>query len=134
MTFRPIAVWQYRGHFAVIDEQGRVIPRDDITAFAHLMVVVGEGAPNHVTSLLAFLDTEPDLRSQVTAAVWVGQRRWNLHLQGGLDVRLPERDPQAAWRRLGEYERRYGVLGKGLQGIDLRFSDRVIIRKPPPPP
>ena len=48
-----------------------------------------------------------------------------------LDVKLPEDDPEAAWRRLGEYQRRYGVLDKGIRILDLRLSDRLMVMPAP---
>ncbi len=47
----------------------------------------------------------PALRDQVRAAVLVGERRWNLRLKNGIDVRLPETDVAAALDRLVELDR-----------------------------
>ena len=66
------------------------------------------------------------------AAVRVGGRRWNVHFAHGIDVKLPEEDPEAAWRRLAEYQRRYGVLDKPIRILDLRLSDRLMIVPAPP--
>ena len=71
----------------------------------------------------------PELMPRVKAAVWVGDRRWNLRLTGGIDVRLPEEDPTAAWMRLAEYEKAHQVLQRDVQVLDLRVPDRLIVRK-----
>ena len=128
---RPLALWQHEKKFALIDEEGAVILRDDVSAFSHLMVVVGEDAASNASALVQMLATEPDLMQRVKAAVRVGGRRWNVHFAHGLDVKLPEDDPEAAWRRLGEYQRRYGVLDKEIRIIDLRLSDRLMIMPAP---
>ena len=65
----------------------------------------------------------------VKAAVRVGGRRWNLRLEGDIDVRLPELDTAAAWARLAEYEKTHRVLERDVQVLDLRQPDRLIVRK-----
>jgi cell division protein FtsQ len=129
---RPLALWQHEKKFALIDEEGQVILRNDVSAFSHLMIVVGEDAASNASALVQMLAIEPDLMQRVKAAVRVGGRRWNLHFARGIDVKLPEADPEGAWRRLGEYQRRYGVLDKGIRTIDLRLSDRLMIVPAPP--
>lgn len=126
---KPLAVWQHNGKFALIDETGEVILRNDLDRFNDLLVVVGENAPAEAASLLTTLATQPELLSLVKAAVWVGDRRWNLRLTGDIDVRLPEGNPAAAWTRLAEYERVHRVLERDVQVLDLRIPDRLIVRK-----
>ncbi len=127
---RPMALWQHQGRFAVIDFEGGVILRDRVQRFAGLPVVVGEDAPDHAADLLEILATQPQLMERVEAAVRVGGRRWNLRLKGGVDVRLPEADPAAAWTMLGEYQRSHGVLERDVRVLDLRLPDRLIVRPP----
>ena len=130
---RPLALWQHDKKFALIDEEGQVILRgDDVGQFSHLMVVVGEDAPSNATALVRMLATEPDLMQRVKAAVRIGGRRWNVHLAQGLDVKLPEQDAEGAWRRLADYQRRYGVLEKRVRMVDLRLSDRLTVLPAPP--
>ncbi|MCH7796281.1 MAG: FtsQ-type POTRA domain-containing protein, partial [Proteobacteria bacterium] len=102
---KPRALWQHQGRLAVIDRGGDVIPGAKPEAFAHLPLVVGKGAPGHAADLLAMLDSEPELRTRVSAAVRVRDRRWNLRLDGGIDVRLPEHNPAAAWAELARIQR-----------------------------
>jgi cell division protein FtsQ len=73
--------------------------------------------------------TQPELMVRVRAAVRVGGRRWNLRLDNGIDVRLPEDDPEQAWARLAEYERRHRILARDVRVLDLRLPDRLIVRK-----
>ncbi len=124
----PLALWQHEGRFALIDREGRAILREGLERFGHLPVVVGEDAPPHAAAILATLATEPQLMSRVTALVRVGGRRWNVRVDGAIDVRLPEDDPAAAWKRLAEYERTQSVLGRDVKVLDLRLPDRLIVR------
>ncbi len=127
----PLALWQKDGKLHLIDAEGEVILSDGIEHYADLLVVVGEGAEMHAAELLALLGTEPTLMQQVRAATWVGGRRWNLHLKGDIDVRLPEDDAQGAWARLATYHRNHKVLDKNVTVLDLRIPDRLIVKTGP---
>ncbi len=128
---RPLALWQHQGRISVVDQGGEVIPGAQPKAFTRLPLVVGKDAPDHAAELLAMLDSEPELRTRVSTAVRVGGRRWNLSLDGGIDVRLPERDPAAAWAELARIQREHDVFGRDVVIIDLRMPDRLIVRTAP---
>ena len=125
----PLAIWQRRGRFALIDHGGHVIETPQIERFNDLLVVVGDDAPSHTAELLRTLAAEPQLMMRVKAAVRIGARRWNLRLDNGVDVQLPEDNAEVAWARLAVYERDNGILERDVQMLDLRLPDRVIVRK-----
>lgn len=127
---RPLAIWQDRGRFALIDYDGKVIIDRELDRFAGLPLVVGDDAPAHAAQLLEMLWNQPELMARVKAAVRVGGRRWNVRLDNGIDVRLPEDNPAAAWARLATYERTHHVLAKDVGVLDLRLPDRLIVQKP----
>ncbi len=64
----------------------------------------------------------------MTAAVRVGERRWNLRLSNGADVLLPEGEEVAALDRLLQLQQDHAVLDRPLQAIDLRLPDRLVLR------
>ena len=127
----PLALWQEQGVIRVIDRDGDVIPGVEPRRFAHLPLVVGSDAPAHAGKLIAVMNSEPELRDRVTAAVRVGGRRWNVQIEGHIDVRLPENDPAAAWSQLARIERQQGLLSRDVIIIDLRLPDRLVVRTDP---
>ena len=129
---RPLALWQHQKKFALIDEEGAVILRNDVGAFSQLMVVVGEDAASKAAALVQMLATEPDLDAEGESGCKGRRPALECAFANGLDVKLPEDHPEAAWRRLGEYQRRYGVLDKPIRTLDLRLSDRLMIMPAPP--
>ncbi len=130
---RPLALWQNRGRFALIDDQGAVILKQGLERFSDLPLVVGEDAPAHAADILQVLKTQPQLVPRVKAAVRVGKRRWNVRLHDGIDVRLPEEDAVSAWARLAEYQRTHRVLAPEVRVLDLRLPGRLILRRSPWP-
>ena len=130
----PLALWQKEGAFTLIDDAGEIIPGAPAGRFADLLVVIGDDAPDHAAGLLEFLGREPMLMNRVRAAVRVGGRRWNLVLDNGIDIQLPEEGPSVAWERLAEYEKSHSVLDKDIQAVDLRLPDRLVLRRGRPMP
>jgi len=126
---RPLAIWQHKGRFALIDQAGRVILRKGLERYADLILVVGRDAPENAAALVKVLATQPQLLPMVKAAVRVGARRWDVRLRGAIDVRLPEEDPVSAWARLAEYERTHSILERDVKTLDLRQPDRLIVRR-----
>lgn len=124
----PMALWQDKKTLFLIAADGSVIQKYSGTAFSHLPLVVGADAPKHAAALLKMLATAPDIARTMTAAVRVGGRRWTLHLEGPVEVMLPEKDPAAAWARLAQAQRRHAILSRKVTAIDLRFGDKVILR------
>jgi cell division protein FtsQ len=132
---QPLALWQRAGRFEVIDRAGEVIEgalRDHPDEYGHLRVLVGEGGPQEAASLFALLSTEPDLSSRVVAATRVGERRWNVHLDHGVEVWLPEDDLLDAWRVLAAKARDEALLERAVTVVDLRFlPERLRLRLDP---
>ncbi len=68
--------------------------------FASLPLVVGHGAEHTAQDFLDLLKRYPVIAKSVEASVLVAERRWNLHLKSGVEVLLPEREPEHALRML----------------------------------
>ncbi len=130
----PVALWQRQGKLVLIDREGDTIPVDKLESYSQFVVLVGDDAPAEAAKLLDMLKTEPDLASHVTAAVRMGGRRWNLKLDRGIEVALPETNPEAAWRQLAKYEKTDGLLQRNIERVDLRLPDRLVVRVIPDPP
>ena len=128
---KPFALWQNKGQFALIDSEGKVIINEGVDRFSDLFQVVGDDAPAHAAKLLEMLATQPELLTEAKAAVRVGGRRWNILMNNGINVHLPEDNAENAWARLAEYERANQVLDRDIKVLDLRIPDRLIVRKTP---
>lgn len=130
---KPLALWQTEGKFALIDPKGAVILPEATSQFAKLPIVIGPEAPKHAESLLLLLATEPALATRVSAAIRLGDRRWNLIMDNGVEIRLPEEEAELAWARVAAADRDRKLLARDVQMIDLRMPDRMIIRTGSPP-
>ena len=130
----PVAIWQRDGKFALIDRDGNTVTDSDVATFAgQLPLVVGVGAPKAAAALVDALAAQPTLQSRVIAAVRIGERRWNLQMNNGTDVLLPEGAEAQALAKLAELQATHALLDRPLQAVDLRLPDRLVVRPLPDP-
>lgn len=122
------ARWQRNNKVQVIADDGTVVEPYDDPRFAKLPLVVGVGAETRAKDFLALLDQYPLIREQLDAAVFVAERRWNVKLKNGIDVRLPEADAAQALDTLVKLDRDNKILSRDIVAIDLRLPDRVTVR------
>jgi cell division protein FtsQ len=125
---KPYGVWQLDGELSVVGIDGRVIGPLNDTSYAALPLVVGQSAGGRIGDFVALLDAQPDLKPLIRAGIWVGERRWTLKLFNGFDVHLPEDQPAEAMARFAVMVRDHKILDKDLVSVDLRQSDRVVLR------
>lgn len=124
----PYALWQVKGDLFLIAADGTVIDKMDDGRFARLPLVVGDDANKRAKEYLALLADAGPMAPRIRAGSLISGRRWNLKLDNGMDVRLPEVDPAAAVKRLAGLENDMHLLDKDLLAIDLRQPDRVVMR------
>lgn len=124
----PFALWQREGKVSVIAADGTVLSAAVEPRLASLPFVVGNGAAAKARGFLAVLDQFPAIRDQVRASILVAERRWNLRLKNGIDVRLPDTNIEQALETLTRLDREKSLLTRDIVVVDLRLADRVTVR------
>jgi cell division protein FtsQ len=126
----PYALWQRDGEVMVMDRNGvGIVPLDD-SRFAKLPFIVGGGANETAQPFLAELTTQPAIAAQMHDAVLVADRRWDLHLENGVTVKLPEKGIGEALAELVKLDVKSKLLDRDVSVIDLRLPDRITVRLP----
>jgi cell division protein FtsQ len=125
---QAFALWQKNGQLSVIAEDGTVLEPYVARRFTGLPLVVGEGAQGRAKEILNLIGRYPEIAASVGAAVLVAQRRWNLRLKNGVDVRLPESGMERALATLVDLDREKKLLSRDITAVDLRLPDRVTVR------
>lgn len=130
---RAVAIWQNGNEYTLIDKNGRTVRASRMPPGAEkLLLLGGPGAPEHVGELLLLLAYEPVIARQLRAAVWVGQRRWNLVLTNDTEIWLPEEDAVAALQRMAKLDASDKLLSREFGVVDLRLPDKLYLRKRAP--
>ena len=126
----PFALWQNDGEVFVVDRGGEKIVLLDEHRFAKMPFVVGPGANEQAAEFLASALAEPTFAGRLRAAVLVAGRRWDIHLENGLTVKLPEKGAAPALAQLARLDAEYKLLSRDVVVIDLRLPDRITVRLP----
>jgi cell division protein FtsQ len=91
-----------------------------VEKFARLPKLIGAGAPEAAADLVDAVMTHRAVSARVALYEYVSQRRWNLHLNDGVVVKLPE----TGWKKeLDSLEHLIvdsGILERDVTEIDLR--------------
>jgi len=124
----PFALWQQQGKVKVIAADGTVLSEKVEPRLSSLSFVVGNGAAARARDFLAVLDKYPSIRDSVRASIYVAERRWNLKLKNGVDVRLPETNLEGALATLARLDREKNLLSRDITAVDLRLADRLTVR------
>jgi cell division protein FtsQ len=126
---KPAALWQHKGRLRLIDAEGAILPAPDLSQFAALPLLVGEGARTQAPGLLRIVNSQPQLAGQMEAAQWIGQRRWDIRMKSGETISLPEGPAaEAAFLRFADMHRETPLLGRGFVRFDLRIPDKMVVR------
>ncbi len=125
---KAFALWQEAGRLSVIADDGALLEPYVSRRFLSLPLVVGKGADTQARDFLALLARYPQVNSVTKAAIYVGERRWNLRLKDGLDIRLPEQDVGNALAALSKLDKDEKLFSKDIVAIDMRLPDRLVVQ------
>jgi cell division protein FtsQ len=122
------ALWQKNGLVSLIASDGTELEPYAPPRFLSLPLLVGRGAEHRGRAFLAMVGRHPAIARRVESSVLVAERRWNLHLKNGVEVLLPEKDPERALMILADLDRSKKLLSRDIVTVDLRLADRVTVR------
>lgn len=125
-------VWRSDQGITLLDQGGTWVAEvDSRLRRVDLPLIAGNGADGHVGEALALFAEAAPLRERVRGLVRVGERRWDLVLDRGQTIRLPERDPLAALGHAVALETGQRVFAREVTVMDLRDPRRPILRLSP---
>jgi cell division protein FtsQ len=125
------ARWRENGQVSVIDVNGERLLTERAADHAELPLVVGAGAGPAAQPLLMALEELPQVRERLKSLVRVGDRRWNVELDNGATIALPEEGAVEALTRLEALQSQYAILDRPLAQLDMRAPGRLAVRVHP---
>ncbi|WP_425475522.1 cell division protein FtsQ/DivIB [Mesorhizobium quangtriensis] len=126
----PFAIWQHGSQLAIIERDGRVVTQFDVNRHSVLPLVIGYGADKGA-DFVEKVRRYPELASRVKGFIRVAGRRWDLRLENGITIRLPENGEDAAIAEVVRLDREDGLLSRDIAVADLRLEDRLVVRLTP---
>lgn len=128
---QPFGIWQHGSDLSLIEEDGNIIAPLRDNKFASLPLFVGRDADTDAKDVMAEFAAFPQVAARVKAYVRVSSRRWDLYLDNGVTVKLPEDDVGDALKRLVRMETEQQLLERDIAAVDLRLADRMTVELTP---
>lgn len=128
---QAFAIWQQGRDLSVIEKSGRIIAPYSGGGQAALPLVIGAGAPRFAPDMIARIGRYPELAARVKGYIRVGERRWDLRIENGITVKLPEEDEDRAIAALVRMDRDGGLLERDVAAVDMRIPDRLVLQLTP---
>lgn len=127
----PFALWQQGSELSVIEKSGNVIAPFSGGKQALLPLIIGAGAPAKAPDFLARIKKYPELAARIKGYIRIGERRWDLKLENGITVKLPEDGEDQAIADLVRMDHENGLLTRDIAAVDMRLSDRLVVQLTP---
>ncbi len=125
----PVAIWQNKQKLALIDDTGAVMLDLEVAQYASLPLFIGEGVPEHVKEAMELRNASPEFASKIDHITRVGNRRWDVALKHGMNVRLPADGHMQAWTKFIQLHTATHVAERAIKVIDMRDPSRLVIQK-----
>jgi cell division protein FtsQ len=121
-------IWQHGSELSLIEKTGSVIAPLRDNKFAYLPLFVGRDAETGAEEIMADFDQWPDVKKRVKSFIRVAGRRWDIRLDNGVIVKLPEHDMARAMAVLAKLNNEEQLVERDIVAVDLRLEDRTTIQ------
>ena len=124
---QPIAIWQNKKNNKLITANGDIIFDGNVNDFKNdFPIIKGNKSKENIFSILEILETNQNFYENIWSLTFINERRWDLHFNQGLVVRLPSKDIKKAWEKIIKLQKNYNVLNLKLTEIDLRNPKQIL--------
>ncbi|AUH33976.1 cell division protein FtsQ/DivIB [Paracoccus tegillarcae] len=125
----PVMLWRHARGIDMLDKAGHRVA--GVTAREmrpDLPIIAGDGADQAAHEALALIDAAGPVLPRLRGLQRQGERRWDVVLDHGQRILLPETDAVRALERAIEMQRQQDLLGRDISVIDLRDPARPVVR------
>jgi cell division protein FtsQ len=127
---KVFAIWQHDDALTLVDKSGAPIVAFKEAKYAGLPLVVGAGAAAKAADFVALVQSHHDLAGKVKGYIRIAGRRWDLRLENGITIKLPEIKTGRALDDLTRLDDQYGLLSRDVEAVDLRDDERLVLKLP----
>lgn len=126
---QPAAIWRVGSELELLDAVGhRVALVKSRTDRPELPLLAGEGAEFHVPEALELLDAAGPVANRIRGLVRMGERRWDVVLDRGQRILLPEQGAVSALLQVMALEQAQSLLARSIIAVDMRHQKRPTLR------
>lgn len=125
----PVAMWRNEDGLVLVDETGaHVADIESRAAYPQMPLIAGQGAARHVDEALRLTSAASALGDRLHGIVRMGERRWDVVLDRGQRIMLPETGAMQALERVIALERAQEILTRDVARVDMRLAQRPTVR------
>lgn len=125
----PVALWRATDNLQLLDADGVftgvVKARSDRL---DLPLIAGDGAQGHIQEALALFRNAGPLAPRVRGLVRMGERRWDIVLDRGQRIKLPEEGALGALDHVIALHQMNELMDRDVVAIDLRNPSRATVQ------
>ncbi|WP_298297321.1 cell division protein FtsQ/DivIB [uncultured Litoreibacter sp.] len=125
----PAVIWRGPDGLELLDEGGhRVAAIGSRLERSDLPLIAGEGANVSVPEALALIETAAPLKSRVVGLVRMSELRWDVVMDRGQRIMLPQNGAGPALDRVIALNEAQDLLARDIARVDVRNGQRPILR------
>lgn len=125
----PALLWRHARGIELLDKTGhRVASVTSREVRGDLPIISGEGADRAAAEALALIDAAGPILPRLRGLERMGERRWDVVLDRGQRVKLPENGALPALERAIAIDRAQHMLDRDLSVVDLRQQQRPVVQ------
>jgi len=125
----PAALWRHADGLEIVDATGhRIAFIDRRHGRPDLPLITGAGADGAVPEALALTDAAAPVAPRLQALTRRGERRWDMVLDRGQVIKLPEDGAVSALERVLAMDDARDVLARDVTVVDMRLPERPTVR------
>ncbi|SMO58009.1 cell division protein FtsQ/DivIB [Paracoccus laeviglucosivorans] len=125
----PAVLWRHARGIELLDKTGhRVASATSRDVRSDLPIIAGEGANRAATEALALIDAAGPILPRLRGLERVGERRWDVVLDRGQRIKLPEDGALRAFENVIATDRANDMLKRDITVIDLREQSRPVVQ------
>jgi len=125
----PVAIWRINDTLDLLDIDGnRVKPISHRPERPDLPLIAGLGADQAVAEGVALITAALPLSPRLRGLVRVGERRWDVVLEGWQTILLPETQPVRALEQVLALDEAQDLLAGDVVAVDMRNPIRPTVR------
>ncbi|WP_306666787.1 cell division protein FtsQ/DivIB [Rhodovulum adriaticum] len=125
----PAVVWRGEAGLEMLDRQGRRVAHlEQRAARPDLPLIAGKGADAAVPEALALIAAAAPLSARLRGLVRVGERRWDVVLDRGQRILLPETGALVSLERVIALDHVSDMLARDVLAVDMRNPNRPTLR------
>jgi len=124
----PMALYKEGEDLFLIDTNGQKITQKNLVLFQDLIIVTGKKSRDQAAYIVKNLKAINEIFLLVETAQYVSERRWDLYLQNGIQIKLPENDIALALSTLFSMQNDDKIFEKNISIVDMRDLSRINVR------